>query len=146
VDITTWIELSLCGNFSCIQQPLGKWRFYPNQITKTYTAEIHEGFYRFALDFYERNNSFFEQTEITKRHINKHFRKQLVEANSRSGRYKLMRKDFSGARTNYLKSIFCYGFYNPIWKIRSLIGFGFSLFHTDIETFAKLIGRVSYSK
>ena len=144
VDITTWIELSLCGNFSCIQQPLGKWRFYPNQITKTYTAEIHEGFYRFALDFYERNNAFFEQTEITKRHINKHFRKQLVEANSRSGRYKLIRKDFKGARNNYIRSIFCFGFYSPIWKIRSLVGLIFSVFNADIETFAKKLGRVSY--
>jgi len=144
VDVTTWIELSLCGKFSCTQQPLGKWRFYPNQITKTYTAEIHEGFYRFALDFYNREYLFFNQTGITKGQLKIHFNKQLVEAHSRSGRYKLMRKDFAGARTNYLKSIFCFGFYQPIWKLRSLVGFGFSLFHADIESFAKHIGRVSY--
>ncbi|MDD4971751.1 MAG: glycosyltransferase [Paludibacter sp.] len=144
VDVTTWIELSLCGKFSCIQQPLGKWRFYPNQITKTYTAEIHEGFYRFALDFFNRENHFFSHSGITKSQLKTHFNKQLVEAHSRSGRYKLMRKDFSGARKNYLKSIFCFGFYQPIWKLRSIVGFGFSLFHADIETFTKRIGRVSY--
>ena len=144
VDLTTWTELSLCGKFSCIQEPLGKWRFYSHQITKTYTAEISEGFYQFALDFYDCKISFFKNTAITKIQINKHFRKQLVEAHSRSGRYKLMRKDFSGARKNYLKSIFCYGFNELIWKLRSLIGFGFSLFHTDIESFAKCLGRVSY--
>lgn len=144
VDLTTWIELSLCGKFSCIQEPLGKWRFYPNQITKTYTAEIHEGFYRFALDFFNRETNFFSQTRITKSQLKTHFNKQLVEAHSRSGRYKLIRKDFAGARTNYLKSIFCFGFYQPIWKLRSLVGFGFSLFHADIESFAKRIGRVSY--
>jgi len=144
VDLTTWIELSLHGKFSCIRQPLGKWRFYPNQITKTYTAEIHEGFYRFALDFFDRENVFFTKTEITKQQLNKHFRKQLVEANSRSGRYKLMRKDFSGARKNYLKSIFGFGFYSPIWKLRSIVGFCFSLFHSDIEMFTKRLGRVSY--
>jgi len=144
VDLTTWIELSLCGKFSCIQQPLGKWRFYPNQITKTYTAEISEGFFRFALDFYNRENVFFSQSRITKSQLNKHFRTQLVEAHSRSGRYKLIRKDFDGARKNYMKSIFCFGFYQPVWKLRSLIGIGFSLFHADIESFAKRIGRVSY--
>jgi len=144
VDLTTWIELSLCGKFSCIKQPLGKWRFYPNQITKTYTAEIYEGFYRFALDFFDRENVLFCKTEITRQHINKHFRKQLVEANSRSGRYKLIRKDFKGARKNYLKSIFCYGLYSPIWKIRSVVGFVFSIFHADIESFANKLGRVSY--
>lgn len=144
VDLTTWTELSMLGKFSCIQEPLGKWRFYPHQITKTYTAEISEGFYRFALDFYKQNNDFFKGTKITKKHINKHFRKQLVEAHSRSGRYKLMRKDFSGARKNYLKSIFCYGSNGFVWKFRSIVGFGFSLFHSDIESFAKKIGKVSY--
>jgi glycosyltransferase involved in cell wall biosynthesis len=144
VDVTTWIELSLCGKFSYIQKPLGKWRFYPNQITKTYTAEISEGFYQFALYFYARESVFFNNTGITKSHIHKHFRRLMVEAHSRSGRYKLMRKDFSGARKNYLKSIFCYGFNGIIWKLRSIIGFGFSLFNTDIESFAKNFGRVSY--
>ncbi|MFT3753406.1 MAG: glycosyltransferase [Paludibacter sp.] len=144
VDLTTWTELSLLGKFSCIQEPLGKWRFYPHQITKTYTAEICEGFYRFTLDFYSRNYDFFKNTEITQSRIIKHFRKQLVEAHSRSGRYKLMRNDFSGARKNYLKSIFCYGFNGLIWKFRSIVGLGFSLFHSDIESFAKKVGRVSY--
>lgn len=144
IDLTTWTELSLLGKFSCIREPLGKWRFYPHQITKTYTAEICEGFYQFTLDFYNRNNNFFSNTEITQNKINKHFKKQLVEAHSRSGRYKLMRKDFSGARKNYLKSIFCYGFNGLIWKFRSIVGFVFSIFHRDIESFTKKIGRVSY--
>lgn len=144
VDLTSWTELSLHGKFSCIDVPLGKWRFYPNQITKTYTAEISEGFYRFALDFYKKEKEFFDTTEITKAQIDKFFRKQLVEAHSRSGRYKLIRKDFKGARKNYLKSIFGYGFYSPIWKLRSLIGFVFSIFNKDIENVAGALGRVSY--
>jgi len=144
VDLTTWTELSLLGKFSFIPEPLGKWRFYPNQITKTYTAEISEGFYKFTLDFYDKNLNTFDTLDITKRNITVHFRKQLVEAHSRSGRYKLMRKDFSGARKNYLKSIFGYGFYGLMWRLRSIVGFGFSIFHMDIENFAKCLGKVSY--
>jgi len=144
VDLTTWTELSLLGKFSFIPEPLGKWRFYPNQITKTYTAEISEGFYKFTLDFYNKNLIAFEKLSISKKKIIAHFRKQLVEANSRSGRYKLMRKDFSGARKNYLKSIFGYGFYGLVWRLRSIVGFGFSIFHMDIENFAKHLGKVSY--
>jgi glycosyltransferase involved in cell wall biosynthesis len=144
VDLTTWLELSLIGKFLCINNPLGKWRFYPNQITKTYTAEIHEGFYSFALEFFKRESEFFKQTEITLQQINAHFHKQLVEAHSRSGRYKLIRKDYAGARKNYLKSIFHFGFNGIIWKLRSIVGFIFSIFHADIETFAKKLGRVSY--
>lgn len=144
VDLTTWITLSLEGKFSCIEIPLGKWRFYPNQITKTYTAEISEGFYKFALDFYQKEKLFFNKTEINKSQIDKFFKKQLVEAHSRSGRYKLIRKDFKGSRRNYLKSIFGFGFYSPIWKMRSAVGFIFSIFKKDIEKTAKLLGRVSY--
>lgn len=144
VDLTTWIELSLKGKFCCIQQPLGHWRFYPNQITKTYTAEISEGFYRFALDFFEREQRTFNHYGITKASLKKHFHTLLVEAHSRSGRYKLIRKDFNNARRNYLKSIFCYGFHSPVWKLRSLVGLIFSFFHADIESFAKKLGRVSY--
>ncbi len=144
VDLTTWIELSLCGKFSCVQQALGRWRFYPDQITKTFTAEISEGFYAFALEFYERETVFFENAGITKKDIHSHFRKLLVKSHSRSGRYKLMRKDFSGARKNYIRSIFHYGLNGLMWKFRSLVGFVFSLFHADIESFAKRLGRVSY--
>ena len=144
VDLTTWTELSLLGKFSFIPEPLGKWRFYPNQVTKTYTAEISEGFYKFTLDFYNKNLIVFEKLGISKKNITIHFRKQLVEAHSRSGRYKLMRKDFSGARKNYLKSIFGYGFYGLVWRLRSIVGFVFSIFHMDIENFAKHLGKVSY--
>jgi len=144
VDLTTWIELSLLGKFSLIDKPLGKWRFYPNQITKTYTAEISEGFYRFSLEFFERENQIFKHYNISRLMLKKHFYTLLVEANSRSGRYKLIRKDFYGARINYLKSIFCFGLYAPIWKLRSLVGLFYSFFHLDIENLAKILGRVNY--
>lgn len=144
VDLTTWIELSLLGKFSVINKPLGKWRFYPNQITKTYTAEISEGFYRFALEFFEREKQLFNRYKITKSMLKKHFYTLLVEAHSRSGRYKLIRKDFRNARLNYLKSIFQYGLHSPVWKLRSIVGLIFSFFHSDIESFAKKLGRVSY--
>ena len=144
VDVTTWIELSLLGKFLVISQPLGKWRFYPNQITKTYTAEISQGFYDFALDFYQRNSDFFESRHFSSEKIHTHFKIQLIEAHSRSGRYKLIRKDFKGARKNYRKSIFCFGFQNTIWKLRSVIGFVFSLFHLDVEGLSKILGKRSY--
>jgi glycosyltransferase involved in cell wall biosynthesis len=144
VDLTTWMELSLHGKFLPIHQALGKWRFYPHQITKTYTAEISQGFFEFTMAFFDRECEFFKSTTVNKVDLKKHFHRLLVEANSRSGRYKLMRKDFAGARKNYLKSIFFYGCKGMIWKFRSVVGFIFSLFHTDIETFAKRLGRVSY--
>ena len=144
IDLPTWQQLSLLGNFTFIEKPLGKWRIYPNQVTKTYTAQMAEGFYKLALDFYKSDKVFFQSYGIFESQIHRHFRKLLVINYSRAGRYLLIRKNYSEARKNYLKSIFNYGLNEPLWKIRSLVGICFSLFHSDIETFTKKIGRVSY--
>jgi hypothetical protein len=69
---------------------------------------------------------------------------RLVISYSRAGRYKLIRKDFKGARKDYVKSIFNFGFRQPLWKLRSITGYFFSLLQMDIEWLAKLIGNDSY--
>lgn len=144
VDLPTWQRLSLIGKFTFIDTPLGKWRFYPMQVTKTYTVEITEGFYELALNFYYQNKDYFleQHLEIDKLHA--FYLKKLVICYSRSGRYKLIRKDFAGARKDYLKSIIHFGFNEPVWKLRSIVGLIFSLFHSDVEAFSKLLGKVSY--
>jgi len=143
VDLPTWQQLSLIGKFTFIDQPLGKWRYYPTQVTKTYTVEITEGFYQLALNFYQQNFDYFSNI-LDINFLHKFYKKKLVVCYSRSGRYKLIRKDYKGARKDYFKSIFSFGLSEPIWKLRSLVGLFFSLFHSDIETFTKILGRVSY--
>ena len=81
---------------------------------------------------------------ITKKEIDNYFAKRLVVSYSRSGRYKLIRKDFKGARKDYLFSITHFGLHKPVWKLRSLIGIFMSLFHGDVEWLATLIGNTSY--
>ena len=144
VDLPTWQELSLLGTFTYIEKPIGRWRIYPTQVTKTYTAQMADGFYQLALAFYDQNKSYFSESGVLESEIHRRYRKLLVMNYSRSGRYKLIRKDFVGARRDYTKSITQFGFYEPIWKLRSAVGYVFSLFHSDIETFTKKIGRVSY--
>ncbi|NDP20458.1 MAG: glycosyltransferase [Paludibacter sp.] len=144
VDLPTWQQLSLLGNFAYVEKPLGKWRIYSNQVTKTYTAEMAEGFYKLSIEFFNQNELYFKTVGIKEMEIHRYFKKLLVINYSRSGRYKLIRKNFSEARKDYCTSIIHFGFHEPIWKLRSLIGIIFSLFHADIETFTKLIGRVSY--
>ncbi|HEY5509169.1 MAG TPA: glycosyltransferase family 2 protein [Paludibacter sp.] len=144
VDLPTWQQLSLKGTFTFIDKPIGKWRIYPNQVTKTYTAQMAEGFYKLAIEFFNLNKKYFVQVGVNESQIHRHYRKLLVINYSRSGRYKLIRKDFVEARKDYYKSIFCFGLHEPIWKLRSIIGFVFSFFHSDIESLTKMIGRVSY--
>lgn len=103
-----------------------------------------EGFYKLGLDFYAQNKSLLEINGVTKKDIDRYFKKLLVVNYSRAGRYKLIRKDFQGARKSYYKSIFCFGWNELVWKLRSVIGLIFSIFKKDIEGFTKKIGRVSY--
>jgi hypothetical protein len=102
-----------------------------------------EGFYQHALSFYEKHQSVFG-LQVTRKSIDKFYFKKLVIAHSRSGRYQLIRKNFKEARKSYTRSIFHYGFYEPLWKVRSFIGILFSFFHLDIEGLARKLGRVSY--
>jgi len=144
IDIPTTLELLLKGQFAYIDQPLGHWRIYPQQVTKTYTGQMTTGYYALIKSLMIRYSKVFVEQNITKSEIDIHFRNLLVISYSRSGRYKLIRKDFKGARKDYIHSIIHYGFSQPVWKLRSALGYFFSLFRMDIEWLAKIIGNVSY--
>jgi len=144
VDLPTWQQLSLIGRFIYLPEVLGRWRIYPNQVTKTFAVQMVEGFYLLALDFFQegKQSGVFQEEDYSR--IVRHYMRMHVVSFSRSGRYKLIRKDFKGARKDYLKSIFSFGCYEPVWKLRSLVGIIFSFFKTDIEGFTRRLGRVSY--
>jgi len=146
VDIPTTLELLMRGEFIFIDKPLGRWRIYPNQVTKTYTGQMTTSYYALIQSFMLRYPEAFKEHGLTKEEIDKHFRNRLVVSYSRSGRYKLIRKDFKGARKDYIHSITHYGFTQPVWKLRSIVGIFFSLFRMDIEWLARLIGNESYKK
>ncbi len=144
VDIPTTLELLMKGEFAFVDKPLGSWRIYPNQVTKTYTGQMTTSYYALIQSVMQRFPALFESHGLTKREIDEHFRNRLVISYSRSGRYKLIRKDFKGARKDYFHSIFNYGWTQPVWKLRSVVGLFFSLFRMDIEWLAKIIGNASY--
>lgn len=146
VDIPTTLELLMIGEFAYVDQPLGSWRIYPNQVTKTYTGQMTTSYYALIQSFMERFPEEFLEHGLTPKVIDSHFRNRLVISYSRSGRYKLIRKDFKGARKDYLQSIFHYGLKQPVWKLRSVVGIFFSFFRMDIEWLARIIGNESYKE
>lgn len=145
VDLPTLYELSLRGKFKFLPVTLGQWRIYAGQITKTYPVEMTKGFYQLALQFFNDHKSEMPD-RLNESTIRKHYKKKLTVSFARSGRYKLIRKEFGAARKDYFNAIFSNGFSEPIWKLRALTGFMFSLFHADIEGLAKLMGKDHYSK
>lgn len=144
IDIPTTLELLMKGEFAYIDQPLGQWRIYPHQVTKTYTGQMTLGYYSLIQSFMKRYPDDFKAQNLTKKEIDAHFSSRLVISFSRSGRYKLIRKDFKSARKDYYYSIVHHGLSEPVWKIRSIVGIVFSFFRMDVEWLAKLIGNESY--
>jgi hypothetical protein len=145
VDIPTMQELALLGEFDFIASPLGKWRTYSNQTTKTYTAEINIGVYSLAKDLLAKHPEIGERFGFNKKKVDDYFYNMLVISYSRSGRYKLIRKDYKGARKSYYHSLFHYGFRKPSWKLRSFIGLLFSFIHLNVEGLAGFLGNTKYA-
>ena len=144
VDLPTLLELSLIGKFIFVPKPLGKWRHHGNEVTLIHSLSIAEGLYEFSLDFYKRNKDNPKFSTLTEKIIYKSHHNNYVMRYSRSGRKKLSLKDYSGARQDYMISIFKFGFSQPVWKLRSIVGIVFAIFHWDLEKFIRLLGKQSY--
>ena len=144
VDFTTVLALSLEGPFRYVPEVLASYRVYSNQVSKANLTSVNRGLYTIVLDHYKHHKDHPVVSEIKFSDLKNAWENRLLIVYSRSGRYKLLRKDFKGARADYMRSIFYPGLRQPLWRIRSLIGFTFSIFNLNIEWFAKLAGRKYY--
>ncbi len=145
VDLPTLYELAAIGPFIFIPETLGDWRNYANQVTKTYPAVMTEGFYKLAKSFL--NSPFGKEVlKVDENALDCYYAHRMVIAYARSGRYKLIRKEYASARKDYLKAIFGYGMAEPVWKLRAVVGWVFSLFHLDVEGLSRVLGKRSYSE
>jgi glycosyltransferase involved in cell wall biosynthesis len=141
VDFTTLMELSLLGRFYFDNHLLGKWRIYSTQTTKKYPVEIYDGIRTYLHTFLPRISSF---DAAKKKAIQHHYDLLCLVAYARSGRYKLLRKEFKSARKDYIKALTYPIRGKPVWRIRALVGMGMSLLHLNVEWMAKLLGRKTY--
>lgn len=144
VDLSTILALSKLGKFYFFNQILGTWRIFPNQTTKTLNNDILEGGNKIIVDYY--NSLSTEQKKILwfdEKFIWDNYKKRKIITLARSGRFKLIRQDFIGARKDYIQSLQLYGFKELAWKLRAFIGLMFSYLHLDVETLAKWFGKGS---
>ena len=142
VDFPTLLDLSYIGEFKFIPASLGYYRVFVEQATKTLTSEIANG-------VYQLRKHHILKCEVERSKVINMSMKEFEEVNkailimeySRSGRYELIRKNFSLARTHYIKSLTSFGFRAPMWKVRSLVGYFFSLFRMDVEFISSIVGK-----
>lgn len=144
VDLSTMLELSRLGKFYYFGQVLGTWRIFPNQTTKTLNLNILEGGNKIILEFFRSLSA--EQKgmlNFDEQYIYEIFKSQKIISYARSGRFKLIRGDFKGARSDYFQAIKCHGLKEPVWKLRALTGLIFGFLHLDVEVLAKWFGKGS---
>jgi len=144
VDLSTMLALSKLGKFYFFDQVLGTWRIFPNQTTKTLNLDILEGGNKIIVDFY--NSLSAEQKKILNFNLDfiwDNYKKRKIITYARSGRFKLIRRDFAGARKDYIRALQIYGLKEPAWKLRAFTGLIFSFLHLDVEILAKWFGKGS---
>ncbi|MEI6274528.1 MAG: glycosyltransferase family 2 protein [Prolixibacteraceae bacterium] len=145
VDLPTLYELATVGRFVFIPELLGDWRNYATQVTKTYPAVMTEGFYEMAKMFL-KNHPAAALLTVDVKDIDRYYAGRMVIAYARSGRYKLIRKAYASARKDYVRAISGYGIEEPVWKLRAIVGWFFSLLHLDVEGLARFLGKRSYTE
>ena len=145
VDLPTLYDLAVIGRFIFIPETLGDWRNYATQVTKTYPAVMTAGFYQLAKSFLNSRVG-IDELKVDKKALDRYYARRMVIAYARSGRYKLIRKEFSSARRDYVNAISGYGMAEPVWKLRAAVGWFMSLFHLDVEELAKIMGKRSYTE
>ena len=110
VDIPTLMQLSLMGEFFYDPQPLGCWRHYIGQTTKTYLADSLKKACTLSLQFYEALDPRMQsRLTVNRDSIKKYFHSAVQIAYARMGRYKLIQKDAAGARKDYVTAMFYRG-------------------------------------
>lgn len=145
VDIPTILEVAKYGAFHYDNSCLGKWRNYANQITKTYPVQISKGRYQLVIDCF--NNlpaDIRKNVNLTLSDLHRYFKNKIMIDYARSGRYKLIRKQYREARSDYWRAIFSNSMNEPVWKMRAITGYIFSLFGMDIEWMARIMGKKTY--
>lgn len=143
VDVPTILYLSLLGRFHFENHVLGKWRIYPTQTTKKYTVEIYTGLNEFVKEFLPK---IYSPSHPRFAAIIDYFEQLCLISYARSGRYNLVRKNYSVARKDYLKAISHVAKGKMTWRLRAAVGFMMSLLHLDVEWMARLLGRKTYKR
>ena len=144
VDLSTVLALSALGRFHFFNKILGTWRIFPEQTTKTLSNEIIEGAHKIIIEYYHTLNPYEkENLKFNEDYIIDRYKSRKIISLARSGRFKLIKKQFRSARKDYLQAIRLYGFKEPGWKLRALIGLVFSWFHMDVEKLAECFGKGS---
>ena len=140
VDFPTILALSLHGRFHFVPEVFGKWRIYPTQTSKMHQVEIHLGAQKLVKYHLHKVTGI---DAVKRKMIIRHYHRHCLVMHVRSGRYRLIRREYVRARKDFLNAIghSAQGMY--VWRFRSMVGLIMSFLHLDVEWMPRLMGRRS---
>lgn len=142
VDYPTLLALAVRGPFAYVGETLAQWRWHPNQVTKSYHPQIIERVRELALEHFDGlSNSIRKEVALTRDEIEGRFKSTLQNSYVQSGRYKLVQKRFSDARSDYFRALFFPGLTGPSNRLVALAGIASSFGGMDLEWLARLLGK-----
>ena len=121
VDMPTWQACACIGEFSFINEPVGKWRNSLGQATKTFNIEMINGLRKLAIELFESNKAFFCNTNVSLNKIESYFNSRLVVNHYKMGLYCIKRNDKQKARNEFKAAIKTKGFIKLNWKVKAVI-------------------------
>ena len=139
VDYPTYLELSLVGKFSPVNEVLASWRQHVNQSSVVWTKEILETRNQIAMAFFESlPKEIKESLHISAGEMAKVCQNTTANMNFDLGRIKLYKKDWNGAKDNF-RQAWKEGTF-PL-KGKASVGMICSYFRVDLEWAVQLMGR-----
>ncbi len=145
-DLPTLTDLALRGPFFFDAEILAQWRVYSNQTTKKYPVEMVQNRWQYVQHHLDQLDPGYRRIITIKPHdLERHFRNRLMIAYASSGRYRLIRKEFKDARSDYARALFYPVGGNWVWRARAITGWIFSLFHWNVESLSRMLGKTSYN-
>lgn len=142
IDYPTILALAVRGPFTYVNRPLAHWRWHPEQATKSYSSQIIEGVRDLALEHYESLDPEIKRhVSVRRSDIERRYRHALQDSYVQSGRYKLVQRQFSDARSDYFRALFYPGHAGAINRLVALAGIASSLGGMNLEWLARLLGK-----
>jgi glycosyltransferase involved in cell wall biosynthesis len=146
VDYPTLLALVTRGTFVFVDKVLAKWRWHPNQVTRLFHTDIIERVRDTALDHFDSLPTEIRPVvEVTRRQIERQYESAVHRAYVQSGRYKLVQREYAAARHDFTDALWFPGLGRPALRLQALAGIGSSVFRTDLEWIARLLGKTDLS-
>jgi len=140
VDYPTWLELSLIGNFSAVDEMLGYWRFHEGQVTSTMLTRMAEA-EKYSLDFFERiPKELVDSLGVSIDQVRRNQQIRMASVDFSLGRMALIKGKWNDAKNDF-KKVLVKGNVRLKIRVGSMIGLACSYLRVDLEWIVGLTGN-----